>query len=119
MNEKVIDEQVWVIPEINELHNYVGKPCKIFHYNSPCDEGVMWDVAEQTDYLHTARAWITGRHGWYVTQKTDAYYICFLIVPVDFSNKGRKKCVSCNCKTEMRRDFSDMTVREFCPRCRR
>jgi hypothetical protein len=34
------------------------------------------------------------------------------------NNKGRKTCFSCNCKTEQRRDFSDMSIREMCPRCK-
>ena len=34
------------------------------------------------------------------------------------SNKGQKNCFKCRCKTVMRRDFSNMSVREFCPRCK-
>jgi len=37
---------------------------------------------------------------------------------MDLSNKGAIKCWKCSCPTEMRRDFADMTVREFCPRCK-
>jgi hypothetical protein len=35
-----------------------------------------------------------------------------------FTNKGRKTCAGCGCKTEMKRDFGDMSIREFCPRCK-
>lgn len=35
------------------------------------------------------------------------------------SNKGRKECFFCQCPTEMKRDFKDMSIREFCPRCKR
>jgi len=34
------------------------------------------------------------------------------------SNKGLKNCFNCGCKTTQRRDFSDMSIREFCPRCK-
>ena len=34
------------------------------------------------------------------------------------SNKGLDSCIKCRCATEMKRDFADMTVREFCPRCK-
>ena len=34
------------------------------------------------------------------------------------TNKGQSKCVMCCCKTERKRDFSDMSIREFCPRCK-
>lgn len=34
------------------------------------------------------------------------------------SNKGLTECVNCGCATEKRRDFSDMSIREFCPRCK-
>ena len=34
------------------------------------------------------------------------------------TNKGSIKCWKCKCPTELRRDFADMTVREFCPRCK-
>jgi len=33
-------------------------------------------------------------------------------------NKNRKECFNCGCKTIMRRDFKDFTIREFCPRCK-
>lgn len=36
----------------------------------------------------------------------------------DTPNTGRKTCWICNCETELRRDFKDMSVREFCPRCK-
>lgn len=39
--------------------------------------------------------------------------------PGSYSNKGLKNCFNCNCPTEMKRDFSTMEVREFCPRCKR
>lgn len=35
-----------------------------------------------------------------------------------FSNKGRETCMVCACRTEKRRDFSDMSIREMCPRCK-
>ena len=35
-----------------------------------------------------------------------------------FDNKNRKTCFKCRCKTLLRRDFSDMSIREFCPRCK-
>lgn len=34
------------------------------------------------------------------------------------TNKGALTCWKCGCCTENRRDFSDMTIREFCPRCK-
>lgn len=37
---------------------------------------------------------------------------------IDMSNRGRTTCVECACPTEKRRDFSDMSIREFCPRCK-
>ena len=41
--------------------------------------------------------------------------------PIDIktlTNKDRAKCYKCGCKTLKRRDFSDMSIREFCPRCK-
>lgn len=43
----------------------------------------------------------------------------WIAVDIEFNNKGKEKCVSCGTATERRRDFSDMSIREFCPRCRR
>lgn len=44
----------------------------------------------------------------------------FIIEPIEMkSNKGNKKCSYCNIPTELKRDFSNMEVREFCPRCKR
>jgi len=34
------------------------------------------------------------------------------------SNKGKTNCLCCGCKTNMRRDFNDFSIREFCPRCK-
>lgn len=34
------------------------------------------------------------------------------------NNKNRATCFNCKCHTELRRDFTDMSVREFCPRCK-
>jgi hypothetical protein len=38
--------------------------------------------------------------------------------PIYTSNKGLSKCFKCSCRTEMRRDFSDFSIREMCPRCK-
>lgn len=35
-----------------------------------------------------------------------------------FSNKNRKNCWKCGCTTEMKRDFSDMSIHKMCPRCK-
>jgi len=45
---------------------------------------------------------------------------CYYFIPREkiIANTGRVQCFSCDCPTEMRRDFNDMTVREFCPRCK-
>lgn len=34
------------------------------------------------------------------------------------NNKNRATCFHCQCPTEDRRDFADMSVRAFCPRCK-
>ena len=40
-------------------------------------------------------------------------------IPIsDLTNKGRKICWKCSCKTEIRRDFNSFKLREFCPRCK-
>lgn len=47
----------------------------------------------------------------------ETYYI-FVPWETILSNKGQDKCIKCQCPTEMRRDFSDFSIREMCPRCR-
>lgn len=37
---------------------------------------------------------------------------------VTWTNRGKEHCIICKCRTEMKRDFSDMSVREMCPRCK-
>jgi len=36
----------------------------------------------------------------------------------DTPNIGRTQCWNCGCPTEMKRDFKDFSIREFCPRCK-
>lgn len=59
-----------------------------------------------SDVLH----WIKSRHCVVHFNYVDATEI--------LNNKGRAKCFICRCPTEQRRDFSDMSVREMCPRCK-
>lgn len=58
---------------------------------------------------------------WFVTQSNEWQYIMYIRekdVIVLENNKGRKECWKCSCKTELRRDFKDFSIREFCPRCK-
>lgn len=47
-----------------------------------------------------------------------SYHVVIRDHDLVLSNKGRKECWQCGCNTEQRRDFSDMSIREFCPRCK-
>lgn len=58
----------------------------------------------------------------YSTRPEGDYWAVYLVeyeeIPEGTSNIGRTTCWYCGCSTEMRRDFSDMSIREFCPRCK-
>lgn len=62
-----------------------------------------------SNYTTTPRL---SRDGWAV------YLVELEEVSIDTPNTGRTTCWNCGCATEKRRDFSDMSIREFCPRCR-
>lgn len=47
-----------------------------------------------------------------------AWYLELYNYDGKLSNKGKDICLRCSCRTEKRRDFSDMSIREFCPRCK-
>lgn len=53
-----------------------------------------------------------------VAPETDYGQRWFFVLAGDVTNKGRDKCVLCQCKTESRRDFNTFEVREMCPRCK-
>lgn len=90
------------------MHNmwYVGT-LSPSNANDPIGYFGICVTSDPTSQYFKDPAQFIGQH--YIIQ------ICEEVV----SNKGQKKCLSCNCPTEMKRDFSNMEVREFCPRCRR
>jgi hypothetical protein len=112
-----------------ELYNYVGQVVFIELGDSDWIKRLRDDVANPSGFI-LEKVTVYGAfeiqligannsHHWgfskdYVTSGIVTVFSSEHIL----SNKGLDKCIKCRCATENRRDFSDMTVREFCPRCK-
>jgi len=81
-------DDVWIITELDPYY---------FHFKRP---GSNLTFSDGNSYI--------GK----------SYKIMIIEEAEDLCNKGQTKCLRCGCKTSMRRDFKDFTIREFCPRCK-
>lgn len=126
--EKIIDGERWVALSLEELPSLVGKNVKIYEHmhDRECETwGVItayqgrYEVHNFPNQYFRLNQW----DEWWVTQSDDDPGFIMFVKETDLipftDNKGKAKCGQCGCKTEMRRDFSDMSIREFCPRCKR
>jgi len=117
----------------------VGKKVSIINSYSPLHRssaGLVWHtgicsrIAIRGHSSHIIDVYVTNEEGLVrsmdieerLYDEASAYIMIYIapedLVALDISNKSLLKCWKCSCPTEMRRDFADMTVREFCPRCK-
>ena len=113
----------------DELHKYVGQVVFIelgdtdwvtrLRDDAANPVGFILETVTQYGAFEIQLVGATNRHHWSFSKEyTLGGLITVLSSDHILSNKGLDKCVRCKCPTEMRRDFNDMTVREFCPRCK-
>ena len=81
------------------------------------DEALIWFVTPDGEECTVTRSPV-GYINFYNHQ--DEFYCAheFYMIDSILSNKDRKNCFKCGCNTQMKIDFSDMTIREMCPRCK-
>ena len=91
-----------------------------------CKSPAGWKVREVGNYsvsvtMHDgSRTRSGGRDYWNVNLSCFEHGGLTIVTDMELltSNRGQKKCFNCGCKTQMKRDFSDMSIREMCPRCK-
>lgn len=119
---KVINGKTYIIPDIEDIEKYINTSCVIINNRLVEDTGIFLGIEriDVTDRIFKRVIIKKSSYNnyWWVDQKQKGWNIAVLS-DQGFTNKGQKNCLSCQCKTEMKRDFSTMEVREFCPRCRR
>lgn len=87
--------------------------CKKVRYTSDNNFHVYVD---SSNYIDVGEEYYEGLDEYYIAYYDASMDYCDSIVNMD--NKGRTECFKCGCHTEQRRDFSNMAIREFCPRCK-
>jgi hypothetical protein len=127
--EKIINGEKWIAPDLKSIHLFVGNKMKMFRH--PRDAEDMYPSRNDSiHHISSANSYnefpdVSFRtnlgHNWWVSQTAIHGYVVFFpadsLIPFT-SNRGRKECGLCGCPTAQRRDFSDMSVHEMCPRCK-
>jgi hypothetical protein len=114
----ISDGELWIVPDMEDLPKYAGKVGRIYQGNRFIEEDIVHAAYDPSTSGDSNYGLVLLHYKWWVSQCTDRYFVCFREGGERTSNKGRAKCWKCNCPTEKKRDFGDMSIREFCPRCK-
>lgn len=121
LNQLFITQQVFYI-RISTQGKRVHAKEFIEDCNDPCGWKIRRIRAYSVEVIRGDNSMTRNNSTWW-SSGLDCYtngdFIIELNYPLkDLSNKGRPNCWKCQCKTEMKRDFNDMSIHEFCPRCK-